>query len=141
MPLLVKDGIMRAHDSFQFCANNSFSLMQLSVHFSTAIVKLLTNKGDGVRSFAQGHSNAGGLWRKNGNWIAAEAHSSAKKFLITAGLAGRNGEDCELIYPTCNALSDTDDYSTNGVNKSSSSRLPFLVSPEHALAIILGRRG
>lgn len=60
--------------------------------------------------------------------------------LKEAGLAGRNGADCEVAYPTCEAL----DYviGTNDIRKNSEKgpfRLPLLISPERSLAIILGQ--
>lgn len=94
---------------------------------STAIVKLLTNDS-GKPSHNHGFHNG------------TKIFTSIRKHLTEAGLAGRNGDDCAIIYPTCSALNDTsDEFTSNGIKKGENP-LPLLVSPDHALKIILGDR-
>lgn len=110
-------------------------------HFSTAITHLLANDNRGGRyskNTLQMHHGNDSRRNKIGTKTSRPL-LMVERMLKEAGLAGRNGEDCELTYPKCSALSDTDDYSMNGVKQSESFRLPYLVSPEHALAIIMGQ--
>lgn len=119
-----------------------YILIRFCFHFSTAITNLLANDDRGGRYSKislQGHHASDGKRNKIGSKTSRPL-LMVERMLEQAGIAGRNGEDCELTYPTCSALSYTDDYSTNGVKQSESFRLPYLVSPEHALAIIMGQR-
>jgi hypothetical protein len=50
------------------------------------------------------------------------------KYLLKASLDGRNGHDCEIVYPTCEALGQG----------SGRIPLPKLISPEHVSAIVHG---
>lgn len=107
--------------------------------YSSAITKLLANdNGNNTKKDNQvSHSNI-----KEGHLGTTMTPLLLKNLLTEAGLAGRNGENCEIAYPTCKALSkvEDEDYSINGISQQpGSSRLPFLVSPDHAVAIIMGQ--
>lgn len=49
------------------------------------------------------------------------------KYLLKASLDGRNGLDCETVYPTCETL------------EKSPAALPQLLSPEHVVKIVHGQ--
>ncbi|CAL8111699.1 unnamed protein product [Orchesella dallaii] len=139
-----KDGRIPLNCTYQeICKTNKVLVQVFGVDegrpvasvMSTAITRLLANN-DRIKSF----NKRDNIMQKS---IGAPL-VFIEKLLAEAGLAGRNGKDCEIAYPTCAALStqEEDDGLSlkDGIKRREPLQVPLLITPERASAIILGQQ-